>query len=89
MTTLREKPIKFEANVVRHAKAVTFQLADVAMPRALFAAILGRIAGCVRDRSRSEGRRGRIGEDSWRRGRGGSGARARHPPEGQAGRDGS
>ena len=41
--TLREKLIKIGAEVVRHAKAVTFQLAEVAVPRALFAAILGRI----------------------------------------------
>jgi hypothetical protein len=39
----REKLIKIGAEVVRHAKAVTFQLAEVAVPRALFAAILGRI----------------------------------------------
>jgi hypothetical protein len=31
------------AKVVRHAKAVTFQLAEVAVPRAWFAAILERI----------------------------------------------
>ncbi len=43
LTTLREKLIKIGAKVVRHAKAVTFQLAEVAVPRALFAAILGRI----------------------------------------------
>ena len=43
LTTLREKLIKIGAKVVHHAKAVTFQLAEVAVPRALFAAILGRI----------------------------------------------
>jgi hypothetical protein len=43
LTTLREKLIKIGAKVVRHARAVTFQLADVAVPRALFAAILARI----------------------------------------------
>jgi hypothetical protein len=43
LTTLREKLIKIGAKVVRHAKAVTFQMAEVAVPRALFAAILGRI----------------------------------------------
>jgi hypothetical protein len=43
LTTLREKLIKIGAKVVRHAKAVTFQLAEVAVPRELFAAILGRI----------------------------------------------
>ena len=43
LTTLREKLIKIGAKVVHHARAVTFQLAEVAVPRALFAAILGRI----------------------------------------------
>jgi hypothetical protein len=43
LTTLREKLIKIGAKVVRHAKAVTFQLAEVAVPRVLFAAILVRI----------------------------------------------
>ena len=39
----RARTIKIGAKVVRHAKAVTFQMAEVAVPRALFAAILGRI----------------------------------------------
>ena len=43
LTTLREKLIKLGAKVVRHAKAVTFQMAEVAVSRVLFAAILGRI----------------------------------------------
>jgi hypothetical protein len=43
LTTLREKLIKIGAKVVCHAKVVTFQLAQVAVPRALFAAILARI----------------------------------------------
>ena len=43
LTTLREKLIKIGAKVVSHAKAVTFQMAEVAVPRALFAAILRRI----------------------------------------------
>ena len=43
LTTLREKLIKIGAKVVRHATAVTFQLAEVAVPRVLFAAILVRI----------------------------------------------
>ena len=43
LTTLREKLIKIGAKVVRHAKFVTFQLAEVAVPRGLFAAILDRI----------------------------------------------
>jgi hypothetical protein len=39
-TTLREKLNKIGANIVRHAKAVKFQ---VAVPRELFAALLARI----------------------------------------------
>jgi hypothetical protein len=37
---LREKLIKIGAKVVRHGRYVTFQLAEVAIPRALFAEIL-------------------------------------------------
>jgi hypothetical protein len=44
LTTLREKLIKIGAKIVRHARYVTFQLAEVAVPRRLFAAILDRIA---------------------------------------------
>ena len=43
LTTLREKLIKIGAKMVRHAKYVTFQMAEVAVPRELFAAILDRI----------------------------------------------
>jgi hypothetical protein len=43
LTTLREKLIKIGAKVVRHASYVTFQLAEVPVPRKLFAAILERI----------------------------------------------
>ena len=43
LTTLREKLIKIGAKVVRHAREVTFQLAEVAVPRELFTAILGQI----------------------------------------------
>ncbi len=43
LTTLREKLIKIGAKVVRHSKYVTFQMAEVAVPRHLFAAILERI----------------------------------------------
>ncbi len=39
LTTLREKLVKIGAKVVRHAKYVTFQLAEVAVPRKLFQAI--------------------------------------------------
>ena len=43
LTTLREKLVKIGAKVVRHGRYVTFQLAEVAVPRALFANILRRI----------------------------------------------
>jgi hypothetical protein len=43
LTTLREKLIKIGAKVVAHSKYVIFQLAEVAVPRKLFAAILERI----------------------------------------------
>ena len=44
LTTLREKLVKIGAKVVRHAKYVTFQLAEVAVTGKLFRAILRRIA---------------------------------------------
>jgi hypothetical protein len=44
LTTLREKLIKIGAKLVSHSKYVIFQLAEVAVPRQLFAAILERIA---------------------------------------------
>jgi hypothetical protein len=43
LTMLRKRLIKIGAKVVRHAKALTFPMAGVEVPRALFAAILGRI----------------------------------------------
>ncbi len=43
LTTLREKLVKIGAKVVRHARYVTFQMAEVAIPRRLFATILRRI----------------------------------------------
>ncbi len=43
LTTLRERLVKIGARVVRHGRYVAFQLAEVAVPRALFAAILRRI----------------------------------------------
>ena len=45
LTTLREKLIKIGAKVVRHGRYVTFQLAEVAVPRALFRKILRLIVG--------------------------------------------
>ena len=43
LTTLRDKLIKIGAKVVHHARRVVFQMAEVAIPRPLFAAILRRI----------------------------------------------
>jgi hypothetical protein len=40
---VREKLVKIGAKVVRHGRYVTFQLAEVAMPRNLFEKILGLI----------------------------------------------
>ena len=44
LTTLREKLVKIGAKVVCHARYVIFQMAEVAVPKRLFAAILRRIA---------------------------------------------
>jgi hypothetical protein len=44
LTTLREKLIKIGAKVVSRSRAVTFQMAEVAVPRELIVAILGRIS---------------------------------------------
>ena len=44
LTTLREKLIKIGAKIVRHGRYVTFQMAEVAVPRAMFAEILRLIA---------------------------------------------
>jgi hypothetical protein len=43
LTTLREKLIKIGAKVVTHARYVIFQMAEVAVPKRLFRAILERI----------------------------------------------
>ena len=43
LTTLREKLIKIGAKIVRRSKYMAFQMAEVAVPRELFAAILNRI----------------------------------------------
>lgn len=43
MTTLREKVIRIGAKVVCHARYIVFQMAEVAVSRELFAAILGKI----------------------------------------------
>ena len=43
LTTLREKLIKIGAKVVRHGRYITFQLAEVAVPRELFQKFLSLI----------------------------------------------
>jgi hypothetical protein len=43
LTTLREKLIKIRAKVVSHGRYVAFQMAELAIPRKLFAAIVERI----------------------------------------------
>ena len=45
MTMLREKLIKIGAKIVRHGRYVTFQMAEVVVPRHLFREILRRIDG--------------------------------------------
>ena len=42
LATLRDKLIKIGAKVVAHSRHVFFQMAEVAVPRKLFAAILER-----------------------------------------------
>jgi hypothetical protein len=44
LTTLKEKLIKIGAKVVSHGRYVAFQMAEVAIPRNLFADILRLIA---------------------------------------------
>jgi hypothetical protein len=44
LTSLREKLIKIGAKVVSHGRYVTFQMAEVAIPRDIFAELLQRIA---------------------------------------------
>ena len=43
LTTLREKLIKIGAKVVTHSRYIIFQMAEVAVPKRLFRAILERI----------------------------------------------
>src|SRR2546430_10137210 len=44
LTSLKEKLIKIGAKVVRHGRYVAFQMAEVAIPRTLFADILRLVA---------------------------------------------
>ena len=45
LTSLREKLVKIGAKIVTHARYVTFQMAEVAVPKELFQEILRLIAG--------------------------------------------
>jgi hypothetical protein len=45
LTSLKEKLIKIGAKVVSHGRYVAFQMAEVAIPKNLFADILRMIAG--------------------------------------------
>jgi hypothetical protein len=45
LTSLREKVVKIGAKVIAHGRYLVFQMAEVAVPRELFRAILHRIAG--------------------------------------------
>ncbi len=49
LSTLREKVVKIGAKVIAHARSTVFQMAEVAVPRALFGRILERI-GTLRPR---------------------------------------
>jgi hypothetical protein len=44
LTSLREKLVKISARIVTHGRYVTFQMAEVAVPRELFQEILRLIA---------------------------------------------
>jgi hypothetical protein len=45
LTSLREKLVKIGAKIVTHARYVTFQMAEVAVPSRLFEEILRTIDG--------------------------------------------
>jgi Transposase DDE domain group 1 len=45
LTTLREKVVKIGAKVIAHARSTVFQMAEVALPRALFRRMLALIDG--------------------------------------------
>ncbi len=55
MTTMREKLIKIGAKVVCHGRYITFQLAEVAIPRPLFAETCASSTGCGQRLCRDDG----------------------------------
>ena len=44
LSTLRDRLVKIGAKIVRHGRSITFQMADVMVPRTLFQKILAAIA---------------------------------------------
>ncbi len=44
LTTLRDRLVKIGAKIIRHGRSITFQMAEVMVPRALFRQILAAIA---------------------------------------------
>ena len=44
MTTLRDRLVKIGAKIVRHGRSITFQIAEVMVPRTLFQQIRDAIA---------------------------------------------
>jgi hypothetical protein len=44
MTTLRDRLVKIGARIVRHGRSITFQMAEVMVPRTLFQQVLDAIA---------------------------------------------
>lgn len=48
LTSLQLKPIKMGARVIRHARAITFQLSEMAVTGAIVPAILATIRRCER-----------------------------------------
>ena len=57
LTSLKEKLIKIGTKVVSHGRYVTFQMAEVAVPRQMFADILSLMPGCACRQHQHEGNR--------------------------------
>jgi hypothetical protein len=53
LTTVRDKLVKIGCKVVYHARYVIFQLAEIAVPRRLYRAILDRIQRFANTRPRA------------------------------------
>ena len=79
LTTLREKLVKIGARIVRHGRYVVFQLAEVAVPRTLFAEILRRIDR-LRPRLAAAPGMSIASNDRWQPSRRGASMIDREPP---------